>query len=111
MEPNRHITSLEILRDELRQFAADRDWQQFHTPKNISMALSVEAAELVEIFQWLTPEQSLNPTPEQLAAARDEIADVLTYLVEIADVLKIDPLDAVRHKLVKNALKHPALEK
>ncbi len=110
MEANSHITSLETLRDELREFTAARNWRQFHAPKNLAMALSVETAELVEIFQWLTPEQSANPTPEQLAAARDEIADVLVYLVEIADALNIDPLAAVRQKLVKNAIKYPVPE-
>lgn len=109
-EPNAHITSLDTLRDELRVFTTARNWRQFHAPKNLAMALSVEAAELVEIFQWLTPEESANPTPEQLAAARDEIADVLVYLVEIADALNIDPLAAVRQKLVKNALKYPVPE-
>lgn len=107
MEPNSHITSLETLRDELRKFTAARNWRQFHAPKNLAMALSVETAELVEIFQWLTPEQSANLTPEQLAAARDEIADVLVYLVEIADALDVDMLAAVRQKLVKNAMKYP----
>lgn len=103
-----HIDSLDTLRDELRKFVAARDWQQFHAPKNLVMALSVETAELVEIFQWLTPEQSCHPTPEQWAAAQDEIADVLVYLIETADALGIDPLAAVRQKLVKNAQKYPA---
>ena len=107
--PYAHIDSLDVLRDELRKFVAARDWQQFHAPKNLVMALSVETAELVEIFQWLTPEQSRNLSTEQRAEAQDEIADVLVYLIETADALGIDPLAAVRQKLVKNAKKYPAL--
>lgn len=106
--PYAHIDSLEVLRDELRKFVAARNWQQFHAPKNLVMALSVETAELVEIFQWLSPEESRKLTPEQMAAAQDEIADVLVYLIETADALGIDPLAAVRQKLVKNARKYPA---
>lgn len=108
VNPYAHIDSLDVLRDELRKFVAARDWQQYHAPKNLVMALSVETAELVEIFQWLTPEQSHNLNPEQMAAAQDEIADVLVYLIETADALGIDPLAAVRQKLVKNAKKYPA---
>jgi NTP pyrophosphatase (non-canonical NTP hydrolase) len=102
------ITDLRSLRDALRDFCAARDWHRYHTPKNLVMALSVEAAELVEHFQWATAEESLNPTPEKKAAVADEIADVLIYLIELADVLGIDPLAAVRQKIVKNAAKYPA---
>ncbi|MDR2837646.1 MAG: nucleotide pyrophosphohydrolase [Azonexus sp.] len=107
-QPYAHVTSLDTLRDALREFVAARDWRQYHAPKNLVMALSVETAELVEIFQWLTAEESHALTPEQRAAATDEIADVLIYLVETADALSIDPLAAVRQKLLKNALKYPA---
>ncbi|MDR2188888.1 MAG: nucleotide pyrophosphohydrolase [Azonexus sp.] len=103
------ITSLDTLRDALRRFVAARNWRQYHAPKNLVMALSVETAELVEIFQWLTAEESHHLTLEQQAAATDEIADVLIYLIETADALGIDPLAAVRQKLVKNALKYPAI--
>lgn len=96
------------LRDALRQFSAARDWRQYHTPKNLAMALIVEAAELVEQFQWMTPEQSLALTDEQLTAVRDEVADTLIYLVELADVLDIDLIAAARGKMVKNAVKYPA---
>lgn len=106
--PYAHIDSLDTLRDALRKFVAARNWQPYHAPKNLVMALSVETAELVEIFQWLTPEESRRLTPEQHAAAQDEIADVLVYLIETADALGIDPLAAVRQKLVKNAIKYPA---
>ena len=102
------IADLDSLRLALRRFAAERDWQQFHTPKNLAMAMIVEAAELVEHFQWLTPEQSLALEPEALAEVRDELADTLIYLVELADVLGVDLLAAAADKMVKNAIKHPA---
>jgi NTP pyrophosphatase (non-canonical NTP hydrolase) len=101
------MTELESLRDQVREFAAARDWEQFHSPKNLAMALSVEAAELLEVFQWLTEEQSRAPTPEARAAAAEEIADVLIYLVRLGDTLGIDPLTAAREKLVANARKYP----
>lgn len=96
------------LRDALREFAAERDWDQFHSPKNLASALSVEAAELLECFQWLSEEQSRALTPEQHAAVRDELADVLNYLVRLADKLDVNLLDAARDKMRKNALKYPA---
>lgn len=102
------ITDLTTLRDALRAFCAARDWHRFHTPKNLVMALSVEAAELVEHFQWATPEESLALAPEKRAEVADEIADVLIYLTELADVLDIDPIAAARAKIVKNAAKYPA---
>ncbi len=102
------ITDLTSLRDALRDFASARDWKPYHTPKNLAMAMIVEAAELVEHFQWLTPEQSLELPPEKLAQVRDEVADTLIYLVEIADVLGIDLLTAARDKIAKNAVKYPA---
>lgn len=98
---------LTTLRDDLRRFAADRDWDQFHSPKNLAAALAVEAAELLEPFQWLTEEQSRNLDAEQLAAVRDELADVLLYLIRLADKLDIDLDAAARDKLVRNALKYP----
>lgn len=104
------ITDLTSLRDALRAFAAARQWQPFHTPKNLSMALIKETAEIVEHFQWSTPEESLALTPEKKAAVAEEIADVLMYLVQLADVLAIDPLTAARVKIVKNVEKYPATE-
>ncbi|MBL8486767.1 MAG: nucleotide pyrophosphohydrolase [Rhodocyclaceae bacterium] len=101
------IRDLADLRAALREFAAERDWRQFHTPKNLAMAMIVEAAELVEHFQWATPEQSLSPAPEKLAEIRDEVADVLIYLTELADVLDIDMIAAAREKIAKNAVKYP----
>ena len=102
------ITDLTTLRDALRAFCAARDWHRYHTPKNLVMALSVEAAELVEHFQWATPEESLDLAPEKRAEVADEIADVLIYLTELADVLDIDPIAAAREKIIKNAAKYPA---
>ncbi len=102
------MTELENLREQLRDFAAARDWDQFHSPKNLAMALSAEAGELLETFQWLTDEQSRRLTPEALAAASDEVADVLLYLIRLADKLGIDPIAAANRKLVANAGKYPA---
>ena len=102
------MRDLESLRAQLRDFAAARDWDQFHSPKNLAMALAVEAAELLETFQWLTEEQSRNPSPEALAAADEEIADVLLYLIRLSDKLGIDPVAAANRKILRNAEKYPA---
>jgi NTP pyrophosphatase (non-canonical NTP hydrolase) len=95
------------LRDELRQFAADRDWEQFHTPKNLAIALSVEAAELLEHFQWLTPDESQRLPPDKSSAIRLEMADVLLYLVRLADRLGIDLAASAFDKIAINAKKYP----
>ena len=102
------IRDLVQLRDALREFAELRQWRAYHSPKNLAMAMIVEAAELVEHFQWLTPEESMALSPEKLGAVRDELADTLIYLVELADVLGIDPIAAARDKMQKNAIKYPA---
>jgi dCTP diphosphatase len=99
--------SLDQLRDSLRQFAADRDWDQFHSPKNLAMALAVEAAELLERFQWVTEEDSKRLPPAELAKVREEMADVLNYLVRLADRLGVDLLEAAREKVALNAQKYP----
>jgi NTP pyrophosphatase (non-canonical NTP hydrolase) len=99
--------SLESLKIQLRQFAAERDWDQFHSPKNLASALSVEAAELLEPFQWLTEEQSRSLSPEKMQAVRKEMADVLIYLVRLADKLDVDLLQAAREKIAENAKKYP----
>jgi NTP pyrophosphatase (non-canonical NTP hydrolase) len=100
---------LQALQHSLRDFAAARQWQPFHTPKNLSTALMVEAAELAEIFQWMTVEESqaapLDPAMKERIA--DEVADVLLYLLQLADHCAIDVPTAVASKLVKNAVKHP----
>ena len=100
--------SIEQLQAEIRRFAEERDWQPFHTPKNLVMALAVEAAELMEHFQWATPEQSQQPDPVKLAAIGEEMSDVLIYLVRLADVLELDLLAAARAKLIHNGQKYPA---
>jgi len=92
----------------IRAFNGERDWERFHTPKNLAMALCVEAGEIVEQFQWLTPEQSETLPPEILKGVSDEIGDVLIYLLNLADRLGIDPLQAARDKLEQNRNKYPA---
>ena len=96
------------LRDRLRTFAAERDWDQFHSPKNLATALSVEAAELLEHFQWLSDEESKGLPPAKINEVRDEMADVLIYLVRLADKLDVDLLAAAAAKIEKNAAKYPA---
>jgi len=98
---------LDSLLEEVREFVRERDWSQYHSPKNLSMALSVEASELAEIFQWLTEDQSRSLTPTQKAHAAEEIGDVLIYLVNLSDRLGIDPVAAARGKLVLNRIKYP----
>jgi dCTP diphosphatase len=95
------------LRDKLRQFAAERDWDQFHSPKNLAMALSVEAAELLEHFQWLSDAESAALAPETRVKVREELADVLLYLIRLADKLDIDLATAAADKLSINAQKYP----
>lgn len=97
------------LHDAMDQFAAERDWDQFHSPKNLAMALTVEAAELQECFQWLTEAQSRELNPQQLDAVRDEIADVQIYLIRLAGKLEVNIESACWAKMKKNAEKYPAL--
>ena len=100
--------SLDSLRDRLRQFAAERDWDQFHSPKNLAIALSVEASELLEHFQWIRESDSTLLPAEKLDEVREELADVLIYLVRMADKLDVNLLDAASKKMQKNAKKYPA---
>ena len=102
------IQTLEQLANRVRDFGLERDWQQFHTPKNLTAALIVEAAELLEPFQWMTPEESLNLSAESHEAVRQEMADVLIYLVSLANCLNVDLLKAAEDKLALNAKKYPA---
>ncbi|HEY4082318.1 MAG TPA: nucleotide pyrophosphohydrolase [Burkholderiaceae bacterium] len=101
--------NIEELQQRLREFARARDWQPYQTPKNLAMAMVVEAAELVEIFQWLTPEESLNigQDAERHTHLGEEIADVMLYLLQIADHTGVDMAAAVERKLALNALKYP----
>lgn len=99
---------LDDLKFRLRKFAADREWDQFHSPKNLSMALIAEAAELVEHFQWLTEEQSANLSASKLKEVEEELADILIYLVRSADKLGINLIEAAQQKIEKNEQKYPA---
>lgn len=101
------INTLEQLADAVREFGRERDWHRYHDPKNLTAALIVEAAELLEPFQWLTPEQSLNLPAAKREAVRQEMADVLIYLVSLANCLDIDLLQAAEAKLAINAAKYP----
>jgi dCTP diphosphatase len=100
---------LHEIRTRLDKFAAERNWDQFHTPKNLSMALAAEAAELLEIFQWLTEEQSkaIVHDEKEISQVKDEIADVFIYLVRLADKLDIDIEKAVLDKIEQNDKKYP----
>ncbi len=102
------MDKLDELRMRIRQFAEERDWRRYHSPKNLSMALIAEAAELVEHFQWLSEEQSSNLDEQKLEEVRQELADIQIYLITIADKLEVDLLDAVSRKLEINAKKYPA---
>jgi NTP pyrophosphatase (non-canonical NTP hydrolase) len=97
------------LQGQLRSFVAERDWEQFHSPKNLVMALTAEVGELTEIFQWLTPEQSLDVMSDPAAATHvaDELADVMAYLLRLADVLQVDLAESLLSKITKNAVKYP----
>jgi NTP pyrophosphatase (non-canonical NTP hydrolase) len=98
---------LTALRDALRRFAADRDWDKFHSPKNLASALAVESAELLEHFQWLTEAESAALGGPTRAKVAEELADVLLYLIRLADRLDVDLLSAARAKIEHNAQKYP----
>jgi dCTP diphosphatase len=98
---------LDDLIKKIRTFRQERDWDQYHSPKNLAMALVVEAGELAEHFQWLTEEQSGSLEPDKLAAVQEEIGDVLIYLANLCDKLGIDPIAAAHNKLEKNKRKYP----
>jgi len=100
-------TDLDTLKNQLREFADARDWNQFHSPKNLAMALSVEAAEIVEHFQWLTEEQSSNLPQKKHDEVEAELADTFIYLIRLADKLDIDLLSATERKIVHNDEKYP----
>ncbi len=105
--PAPHQDQLARLQEELRQFAADRDWEEFHTPKNLAIALSVEAGELLEHFQWLTSEQSEHLSADKIEKVRLEMADVLLYLVRLADRLDVNLAASAFEKIAINAKKYP----
>jgi NTP pyrophosphatase (non-canonical NTP hydrolase) len=105
-------TTISELREIIRKFVDDRDWRQFHAPKNLAMALAIEAAELMEHFQWLDVDDSrqLTGDREKLAAISEELADVIGYGLALANELNLDVSDSIRNKMVKNAQKYPADE-
>jgi NTP pyrophosphatase (non-canonical NTP hydrolase) len=107
-QPTDKIESLESLRDRLRDFVSERDWDQFHTPKNLSMALIAEAAELVEHFQWVDGDTSHLLEDKTRHSVEEELADILIYLVRISDKLGIDLFEAVQRKIAINEVKYPA---
>jgi NTP pyrophosphatase (non-canonical NTP hydrolase) len=106
---SRPLVDVTRLADALEQFAVERDWGQFHSPKNLVMALTGEAGELTEIFQWMTEDQSraAGTAPDTALAVKEELADVLFYLVRLATALGVDLNEAARHKLRRNAEKYP----
>lgn len=112
MQNNDATTTVAELRQLVADFVAERDWSQFHSPKNVSMALAIEAAELMEHFQWLTTEASrkLSDDPKKLAEVGEELADVVGYSFALANELGIDLATAIRAKMIKNAQKYPANE-
>lgn len=96
------------IQEQVRRFAEDRDWDRFHSPKNLSMALSVEASEIVEHFQWMTDQQSRELSPVELEAVELELADAFIYLVRLADKLNLDLIAAAAKKIAINEEKYPA---
>ena len=105
------ILDLKVMKDRLTKFARERDWEQFHTPKNLAMALGVEAAELMEIFQWMNDQKNNelvnNKNNETINKISDEIADILVYVIRLATILDINLPNAIDNKLIKNAKKYP----
>ena len=107
-EVTTNSVEFEELIQKIRNFVDERDWEQFHSPKNLAMALVVEASELVEIFQWMSEQQSLDLDPDQKRRVEEEVADVMNYLIRICDRLDIDLLHATDRKIQKNCNKYPA---
>ncbi len=106
------VTTVAELRQRVADFVAARDWEKFHAPKNISMALAIEAAELMEHFQWITAQASrrVGADRDKLAAVGEEMADVLCYLLALANELDVDLAETLQAKMVKNERKYPADE-
>lgn len=102
------MNELEKLRIRISDFANERDWNQFHSPKNLSMALIVEAGELLEHFQWMKQKDSFKLSEDKLAAVEEELADILVYLIRIADQLNVDLISAAKKKIISNEAKYPA---
>jgi NTP pyrophosphatase (non-canonical NTP hydrolase) len=104
VESSKDIDKLKKL---VEAFAVERDWEKFHTPKNLAMALSVEVSELTEIFQWLTPEQSCSLNDAKQSDVNDELADIFIYILRISSVMNIDLFSSVQNKIIKNSKKYP----
>ena len=107
-----HDTTVAALRELVKRFVDQRDWHQFHAPKNLSMALAIEAAELMEHFQWITAEASrkISDDERKQSQVSDELADIICYALAIANELSIDVDSAMREKMKKNEAKYPAQE-
>jgi len=103
-------TTVNDLREIVRQFVEERDWKQFHSPKNLSMALAIEASELMEHFQWISPEESRGLDGAAKLEAAEELADVLCYALAIANEMEIDLASTLQAKMIKNRTKYPADE-
>ncbi|PLY03618.1 MAG: NTP pyrophosphohydrolase [Desulfuromonas sp.] len=101
------VTTIQELKERMSRFVHERDWEQFHTPKNLSMSIAIEAAELMEHFQWLTVEQSKNLDPEALLDIREELADIVIYALSLSNFLNIDLAEAIIDKMEKNIRKYP----
>ena len=101
------IKTLEHLELDLKKFIRDRDWEQFHSPKNLAVGLSVEASELLEIFTWLTDEESKNLDSDNLSMVKDEIGDILIYLLDFCSTMNLDLIECASQKLEKNSEKYP----
>ena len=101
-------SKLEAIKERLREYTKEREWEQFHSPKNLSMALSVESSELLEIFQWKTEEASFKLSEQELENTADELADIFVYCLMISDKLGVDLLTATEAKITKNEQKYPA---
>jgi dCTP diphosphatase len=106
--PDDGCTTLQDLKSRVASFVSERDWQQFHTPKNLSMSIAIEAAELMEHFQWLTVEASRNLSPEALDEIGEELADIVIYSLSLSNTLGLDLSRTVQAKMAKNIRKYPA---
>lgn len=106
------VTTIQSLKDELKEFVRQRDWAQFHSPKNLAMSVAIEAAELMEHFQWLQVEESRSvcQNPEKSAEIAEEVADVLAYVLALANVMDLDLATVFQKKMIKNRLKYPAAD-
>jgi len=99
---------MESLISEIKLFTKERDWEKYHSPKNLAIGLNVEASELLEIFLWLSDEESKNLTEKKIQHVREEIGDVFIYLINLAEKLGLDPVECAKQKLERNKMKYPA---